>query len=328
MFCVISFSTVELLLDYIILDLDIMIKNLFLFFAVFITIQSPALAQYDGDTETVEIMENSFSLFPRHFYTMELFNNPQISESKFTLRLAAQGEISGCNSMYESYIETKKVGDTLKISVSDSEIMLDDDEPRYSNYDCEIKNNRSFFDLELDRDELMKNGTKKIAIESDSYGKFKPFDIDVNKQRITLSVNNKKSTFMTTYWFFPKNTVILHASKAKLGQNVQALIKEFGESKGLIHMEDHYKDFELPYNANSYAFFIDPTGKIVSKLFYIGENITVGTISPTRTIYDANGAKEDPYELEISATLPGKKVMDKKDKYNKYDKYLKFNTDD
>ncbi len=336
MLCLISFYIVKLQLNITYLRYlgsYIMIKQFlfsFLFLSILISWSSAAKAQYD-DTKTVEIIENSFSLFPRHFYVIKMFNNPQISETAFTLRLASYGEVSGCNSMYESYLETKEVNGTLKLDISDSEISLDD-EPRYSNYDCELKLNGSFTDVHLDRDELIKNKIKHIALKSSSYGKFGTFDIEVTKQKIVLSISNKGTnagkSFMETLWFFPKNAVILHAPKAKLGQDVQALIKEFGKSKGLKLMEDEYKGFELPYSANSHALFIDTKGKITDNLFAIGENINVGTITTTRTIYDANGAKEEPYELEIYATLPGKKAIDAKDKYDKYDKYLKYSTDD
>ncbi len=315
-----SFSTVELQFDYTILDIDTMVKKSllsFLLITILTTLSPPAQAGYEGDTHTVNMIEDSFSLFPRHFYTLELFNNPKISETKFTLRFASYGTVSGCNSMYESFLETKEVFGTIKLTVYDSEISLNDD-PRYSNYDCEVKHNRSFFDVELDRDDLIKNGTKHIKLKSKSYGNFATFDVNVNKQKVTLSIKNKDSTFMQTLWFFPENTVILHAPEAKLGQDVQALIKEFGTSLGLIQMEDNYKGFELPYNANSYSFFIDPKKKITSKLIKIGENIEVGSIEPTRTIYDASGAKQEAYNIKIYATLPGKEI---KEKIHDYDDY-------
>ncbi len=289
-----------------------MIKKLFssfLFLAILAVIPSTAQAGYDGNTQTVIIMEDSTSLFPRSFYTIEIFNNPQISESDFTLRLASYGEVSGCASMSESYIETKEMLGTIKLTVSDPEIMLDDMEPRYSLHDCEIKNNRSIIDVELNRDELIKKKIKHIKLKSASYGDFLTSDIEVSKEKFVLSVKSPISTFMKTFWFFPKNAIILHVPNAKLGQDVQALIKEFGEAQGLIHMEDKFKGFELPYNANSYAFFTDPSGEIIDKLSSIGENITIGNIAPTRTVYDANGAKEEPYDLAIYATLPGKVVI-------------------
>ncbi len=302
-----------------------MIKKILLSLLLLTIVTIPSISAQAGNkggTETVNIVEYSFSLFPRHFYTIELFNNPQISESQFTMRFASYGIVSGCASMYGGSLETKETFDTIKLTISDAEVTINDDDPRYTNYDCEITKNRSFFDVKLDRDELIKKKTKHIELKSESYGNFVKFDIDVSKEKITLFIKNQNSTFIETLWFLPKNAVILHVPNAKAGLDIQSQIKKFGKAQGLNLMEDIYKGFELPYDANNYALFTDSTGGIVSRLFGIDENIKVGNITVSRTIYDANGAKEEDYDLDVYAALTGKKSLEAKDKFDKYDKYL------
>ncbi len=291
-----------------------MVKK-YLFSLLFLIILSgaalPAYAKYNNDTVEVDIEDlYELGVFNRSFYTIEIFNNPQVSESKFTLRFASFGEISGCADMSESELTQKQVVDSIRLEITDSEIILNDEAPRYSNYDCKVKYNKSFFDVELDRDQLIKRKIKKIELKSTEYGRFLTSNINVTKHKVELSIEKSYSNFMKTFWFLPKNAVVLHAPQAKIGQDVQALIKKFGASQSLIPMEKAYDKFELPYDANSYALFTNPSGHITKQLHSIGDNVVVGRITPTRTIYGANGSVEEPYSLEIYATLPGKKSLD------------------
>ena len=282
-----------------ILGLDTMVKkSLFLTFLfmmfVGVNLPTPAFAGYDGDTMEVQVLENSFSLFPRNFYTVEFFNNPQESESKFTMRLASYGEVTGCAEMTPSHFEKKQVRDTIKLEVTDSQLSIYGQGPRYSNYDCDIGKHRSFFDVELDRDDLIKKGIKHIALKSTTYGEFMRSDIDINEHRLALTARTAKSTSLVTFWFFPKDAVVLHAPNAKHGQRVQDLIRKFALSQGLVPLEDTFDDFELPWNADNYAFFTNPSMHIVEQLSEIGENTEVGYISPMRTVFGKDGPVEEP----------------------------------
>ncbi len=284
----------------------------FLFLVILAGIAIPAYAKYNGDTIEVDIDEDSYEsgILNRSFYVVEIFNNPQISESKFTLRLSSFGEVSGCADMSESELKQTRVLDSIRLEVTDSEIILNDENPRYSNYDCKIKYNKSFFDVELDRDELIKRKIKKIELKSKKYGRFLTSDIKVSKQKIELSIKEPGNNFMKTFWFLPKDTVVLYAPQAKLGQNVRDLLKKFGEGQSLIPLEKIYDKFELPYNANSYALFTNPSGHITKRLKDIGDSIAVGQITVGKTVYGANGPMEEPYALKVYARLPGKKLLD------------------
>ena len=249
----------------------------------------------------IEIEEDWIHIFPRTYYAIEFFNNPQISESHFTMRLSSYGEVSGCADMTDSTVEAKRVNDTIKLKVTDSEIELDDEKPRYSNYDCEIKRNRSFFDVQLNRDQLIKKKVKKIALTSEKYGEFMTAEVNINKHKIEISPDKKT---MITFWFFPKNTVVLHTPNAKLDRNTQNDIRAFGIARGLVPIENIIDKFELPHNANHYVLFTDPVRHIVGQITSPGENITVGHITTKRTVHTADGPREDPYDLEVYATLP------------------------
>ncbi len=201
-------------------------------------IPSQSYAQYDGDTMKVQIKENSTNLFRRDKYSIEFFNNPSVSTKKFTMRLASYGEVSGCAHMSKARVEQEKINDTIKINAKDSEIRINKKAPRYTPYDCEVKKLESFLDVELDRNELIENNIKHIALESKKYGEFNTMDVDVNRQRIELSNKHQYGTFITTFWFFPRNSVILHTPSAKSDHNTTDLLRKFGEDNGMISMED------------------------------------------------------------------------------------------
>ena len=228
------------------------------------------------------------------------------------MRLAAHGEVSGCATMSDSEVEIEKAHNTLRLKIEDPQIILDSNKrlskhykSRYGNHDCEIKRNISSFDIKLDRDILIKKKIKHISLTSKEYGPFGKMDIYVDKYKIEISTKSYSGDEMTTLWFFPKNSLVLHAPKAKIGQNIQGLIREYGISRGLEPIEDALDKYELPYNANDYVFFTDPSKYIISQLTSLDQNIVVGKITPNKTIYDANGSKEEPYDLDIYATLPG-----------------------
>ncbi|MGH1403064.1 MAG: hypothetical protein ACRBDL_02365 [Alphaproteobacteria bacterium] len=284
-------------------------KSLLSFIASFILVgafaSTPTYAQYDGDTMKVQVKENSTSLFRRDFYTIEFLNTPTVSPSKFIMRLASYGKVSGCATITKPRVETEQINDRMKVEVRDSEIKVKKRSPRYTNYDCKNKQLESYFDIELDRDELIENGTKKISLESHKYGEFATSEVDITRDRIILKTKSEAGEHIVTFWFFPFNTVILHAPSAKLGQDVQDLIRDFAEAQDLTPLERRFKDFELPYNATHYAFFTDPTRVIHKQLNEVGENIKVGHITTYRTVYTANGPVEEPHNIDVYATLPG-----------------------
>lgn len=268
-------------------------------------------APNDGTTKTVNIDMDSKSLFRRDFYTLELLHAPHQSESEFTVRLASYGDVAGCAEMSSASVETETVLDTIKIDVRNSEPRIDRRQPRYTNYDCETKILKSYFDIEMDRDELIEKGIEKVKLTNERYGDFTTSEIDVSKEKIDWWIKSEIGEYLHTLWFFPKNTVILHAPAAKQGQDVQPLIRDFGMARGLTPIEDKYKDYELPHDALHYAYFTDPTGYIVNQLDEIGDNVAVGEIVPTRTVHGPNGAREEPYPITVHATLPGRKEMEK-----------------
>lgn len=267
-------------------------------------IKAYQVSTYDGATATVEITDNPISLIPRDGYEVDMYNNPNISETDFTLRLSSPTSVSGCTHMTKSELEEERINDKIKLKIKDSEIALDDD-LRYATNDCDIKHNRSFFEVKLNRDKLIKNGVKKIALESKRYGEFTTSEIDVNEHRIELSVKSAHRHSLVTFWFFPKNAVILHTSHAKLGMDVKEQIREFGIERGLVPLDEEMQGFELPHTALNYVFFKDPKRVYVRHLNEVGENIDAGMITSSRTVYTASGPTDEPYKLNLMATLPG-----------------------
>jgi len=286
-----------------------MLKNfrfLLLFSALFIGAPyTIATAQDSGEREEVEIEYDSDSLLPRSFYTIEMFNNPSVSESKFTMRLASYGEVSGCADMSKSTVTKKETFEKVGLEVRDSEIRVRRRQTRYTNYDCDTKQLKSFVDVELDRDELIENKIKKISLTSKKYGDFSEAEIKVTKEKIEHKVTANGTVHMTTFWFFPQDAVALVAPNAKQGQDIKESIRAFGEKNGLISIEESFKGYELPHNANNYVMFNDPQGAFANKVESPGKFAPAGSITLARTVYGPNGAEEEPYTTPIMVTRPG-----------------------
>ena len=256
-------------------------------------------AGYGRDVMEIRVKDHSISLFPRNFYTIEFFNTPYISESHFTMRLASYGEVSGCAGMSDGAVEARRVNDSIKLKVTDSEIELDD-VPRYSNYDCKIKRNKSFFDISLDRDYMIRQNIKKIALTSEKYGEFLTADVTIDRHKITMSPHK---AHMVTFWFFPSDSIALHAPGAQQDRDIRDIIRSYGVAHGLVPMEKILDGFELPH-AGDYVLFTDPGRRMTERLEGAGSPVNTGHITPVRTVYTATGPREEFYSLAIYAARP------------------------
>ncbi len=265
---------------------------------------SVTLAQSAGGTQVEEVPEESASLFRRDHYQVEFLDTPDDSVSKFTMRLSSFGQLSGCASMSKSKVETKERPETISIEVKDSEIKLDDKKPRYTNYDCEIKQNKSFFDVVLDRDEMIENNIKEIKLTSEKYGEFQSSEVDVNEERFILKIKTYYGEIHLKYFFFPKNTIILSTPYAKSGQSTIDLLKDYARLQGLKSADEHFEDFIIPHHAEHEIVFIDRWNRLIPHIDNLEQRQVIGQITANRTVYGVNGPVEEPYELDVYASLP------------------------
>ena len=263
-----------------------------------------ALAQNAGGTQIEEVPEEAISIFSRDHYQVEFLDAPDDSISKFTMRLSSFGQLSGCASMTKPIVETKSTAQAIAVEVVDSEIKLDNKKPRYTNYDCKIKQNRSFFDVVLDRDELIENNIKEIKLTSVEYGDFTTSEIDVNEERFILKVKTYYGDLFIKYFFFPKNTVILSTPFAKSGQSSVELLKEYARLQGLKAADDHFEDYILPHHKEHEIAFVDRWNRIMPLIDNPDETQVIGQVTAYRRVYGVNGPVDEPYDLDVYASVP------------------------
>ncbi len=248
-------------------------------------------------------------LVNRDMYKVNFFNAPHISESKFTIRFSFPSAISGCARTTANTVEIDRINDKIRLTIKDSELYLNNTAPRYSHTDCKISQNNVFFDVQLDRSELIKHKVKSIRVKSKKYGEFSVLDVKISKEKILYKTSSDGDT--STFWFFPKNTIMLHVSKGKSSDNFVELINALATSNGLIPLESKLTKYHTPHGASDYKLFIDPTGHISSQLKSFDDSVSIGIITPTKTMYNANGEYEQPYELNVNATLPRQNKVNK-----------------
>jgi len=297
----------------------LLLSLLLFLFASPLALHSTAYAHSSGNTSEEEKESDDFriSLFPENVYEIAFFHEPQKSESKFTMRLYYLGVVAGCAHMddmtsekdqekhnFINGISTKITNGTLKVIISQPAISDSDENPRYTNYDCDIKHNESYVDLEVDRDMLIKKKIKKIGFKNIKTTDFGNFEIDVNKDRFIIKTPSEHGEVWQKLWFFPKNSVMLIAPKAKSNVNVLEQLKEHGAKYGLIPMDKVLDGYKLPITAKNYIFFADPKGKVAPKIKPENNSYDLGTVTATKTYYGPSGAKEEPYEIDVMAKLP------------------------
>lgn len=274
--------------------------------------QMPAEAQYSDRQEK----RNSKSLFRRDFYVVNVFNIPSESESDFTIRYQSYGEVSGCAEMSKARVELKETLDNIKIEARDAEPRVQKRDPRYTNYDCDIKTNRAYFDVKLNRDELIEKGIKTLGLQSARYGEFATSELDVSEKKIDILTKTEESENLITFWFHPENTVILTVPKASADINIQKEIKDFAKTLGLTPIEDYFNDgneerkYELPYTAKHYAVFLDAQNVYADKVSANQESIKIGELELMRDFYTAQGKTQQPYKVDVQLSIPSNPFPD------------------
>lgn len=270
----------------------------------FISSTSTSFAQNSGNTQSEVIPKSALAIFQRDHYQVEVLDEPYDSLSKFTLRLSSFGTVSGCASMTKPQVDTKNTMESVSIEVTDSEIRLDNKNPRYSNYDCEIKENRSSFDVVLDRDELIENEIKYIKLSSEKYGEFTTSEIEVSEEKLIMKIPTTDGEFQITHWFLPENTVILNTPYAKAGTNTIELLKAFAQARGLEAVDEYFKGYLAPHSIKHQALFIDKWNRTIPTLENPDKSQVYGQITATRTVYGINGPVDEPEELDVYISLP------------------------
>ncbi|PCK00407.1 MAG: hypothetical protein COA45_01100 [Zetaproteobacteria bacterium] len=262
------------------------------------TLPLPARA----DVKDYEQEEGTLTnLISRNGYEVSFFNTPHLSDNTFTMRIYTPGSISGCARTTGTYVELDTAGDTLKIEVVESEVLLNDKKPLYAHNECTITANQSFFDVLLDRNKLMKSKIEHISIRSREYGDFQTVDVKIKKDTIRLTSTMPREEYNITFWFLPKNTITLQAPNAKNRDDVRDAIRKFGIENGLTPIEDVVKSYEFAHDAHNYLLFEDTEGRFTKELGSLDDRVPVGKITLTKTRYGANGSFEEQYDLKVIA---------------------------
>lgn len=274
-----------------------------------------AQSSKDSAHRTPKKAEPRRGLLPRNYYLTQFFHVPGDPENIFYMRLMHDGGVSGCFNITNPRYKIINNANQINLDVVDQEIYIRRRQPRYSNHDCKIKHANSIIDIRLDRDEMIENDVKRIVLTSARGGTFPAADIKLTKQKLELTVPNLDASFIDYFWFFPDNAVILHAPQAKQGdQQVVALLKEYGVSQGFTPMSEVLDGYTDPDAAYNYAMFVDTRGSVRNQLNTTIDQLPIGRIKPVRQIHGPNGPYDEPYEIEVFASLPGQEPVTSPDK--------------
>lgn len=287
-----------------------MTQTLRLFFPLFLAVIclfSTSVYAAPVGSRVIELEDFIAGIVPRNAYQIELTQPPEAAEGEFFIRLSVPMNVTGCAKMTKS--ESEKVVSTrsLRINVIDPQLKSrGKDVVRYGNYECRPQTNDVSINIPVNRDELLANKIERITIQSDKYGPVANFKIEVTQQTFDILTENEQGDVSRKQriWFMPKDTVVLFAPHVKLGKDVSEMLLETGFSNGLVPLEDVIEGFTMPENVKNVRYFSDPSRKIRRQLQTADDMVSIGSISPTRTIYGADGAYEESYTVEVFARLP------------------------
>ncbi|MGB4058405.1 MAG: hypothetical protein WBK77_10015, partial [Alphaproteobacteria bacterium] len=141
---------------------------------------SPEYRKSEADMQKVE--DDSVSgILPNFIYAGTFLRLPDAAPGDLTLRIISPVLFTGCVKHKNPTIEIKTQGDTMYMDITDA-VIENDKSVRYAHYQCDVHNRYAYIDLPLNRDELIKNGTKKI-VGKNKLGRLNEIAMNVTEER-------------------------------------------------------------------------------------------------------------------------------------------------
>ncbi len=266
--------------------------------------------------EATETFGTPVKILADGFFAISFFQQPVVSENKFTIRLSHFGTVEGCAHLQRGFgsvgskmkninrTGVRYVGNHMEFMLDVPMIANNDGEPRYTNYDCKSSSLEAYVDLPLNRDTIIKRKITQLIFKT-PYLDLGTYDIDISKDRIIFKskLSNNNPEDWLTLWFFPKNTIKLYVPEASSTMNVIQEIRDFGLAHGLFPMDEVLNGYALPNEANNYVYFSDPRNIFLHELSTEDSSKQFGKIRVSKTYYGTNGLYERTKLLPIYGTL-------------------------
>lgn len=296
-------------------------SSIYTFIAFIAFMMTVSLSSYAAEKDRKPV-----DLLPNHAFRVSFIHNSSESESAFTMRLSQCGVVAGCGQSeddtspkdqkrfhFKDGVATKFMSGRLEVIMSMPKTFNDDEDPRYSNYDCEVKNSENYVDIKLDRDELIKKKIKKIAFKTTLID-LGNYEIDTNKDRLIFKAKRFDGSEgkWIKLWFFPKNTISLTVPGSKTGQNLKIDIRDYGLAHGLVPMDEELDGYISPSNVINSMYFNDPKRIYTRQISAQNNNIKIGDMTNQRTFYGPNGPVQQPYVMGVYAALPLTRIIQDK----------------
>lgn len=279
--------------------------------------EKPPVNQYDPkyrkNLQGTAEDEDGVNLLPNYHYLIALMHPEKSGSKDFTMRILSPGAITGCLKMTPPQVVIENIAPPhMFLKLEESSVGIDKETKP-----CKTDNQYAYADLALNGDDLAQKGIKKIVMKSKTVGRFSDIDLDIDERRIVATVTIPDlrglglpfsgSTDTETYWFYPENTVVLHAPAVNEDESgaLKEKITRMARTRGLIPMEEALKDFERPRHILNQFYFVDPAETISRTLGPDGEQTLIGNIEVPEIFYGPQGPYERPTSRAVFARLPG-----------------------
>ena len=261
-------------------------------------------------------VETGTGVLPNYLYFVGLLRKPKAGPDDLNFAIFAPGSVMGCLDVENPSIKPLKAGTNLRLEITDGYIDVDSSTIRYFHYECSPISGSSQIHITLSKQSLMDDNIKKLVIVSEQLGPFNDMELDIKDHSITVVSKTKgldrfgikrpamSDTF--TYWFYPENTYILHASAVgKDDIEGQNLIKQMVRTKNLTPLEELFPGFEPGRSNANNIYVVDEKGLYKDKLEHLTDTFQLGTIKTAEEFYGPQGLYTRAKPASVYARLPG-----------------------
>ncbi len=239
------------------------------------------------------------NVLPDFNYKLDFVRAEGAAPGNATLRMMTPLALSGCVHLQQPVVTIRENAPIIALHITSSELVLDKT-VRYAHFQCDVRSQYAYFDLPLNREDLLEKGIHTITINTDS-GQFRKITLDVNDDRVIAMAS---AGGIATYWFYPENTVVLTASE-NLSDDARSELNTRARSAGLIPMAEEMATYDAGSALANNAYFIDNTGHLKKQIAEAGKPVAFGTVSTTETYFGPNGQYKQPRNIQVFAKLPG-----------------------
>lgn len=234
---------------------------------------------------------------------LEFIHKPGQSSDDIYMHIVMNVPMEGCLEILPFEVKEKTFGRTKQFDVKPP-IAVKSVTKKQNHYSCNDQNNLLKTELRLSRSELEEKNIRQLKVNLEPATM--AFDVYLTDEMIDLKSTSNPLISPETYWFLPKNTVVLQVSmldeQELSSPKVLTQIAHLAESKGLTPIEDSIPNYTPYKNRVGRYYFTDKRQDTIKSL----ENtpVIIGNIVIEEEFFGPNGKYMREKPIQVYAQKP------------------------